>query len=75
MAQERRTGAEAKKGASETASSATRTAGCGAIVVRKRSLGFSSRAFYLQNAHFSKWRDPDSNRGHHDFQICPEIDG
>ena len=20
----------------------------------------------------SEWRDPDSNRGHHDFQSCPE---
>ena len=25
--------------------------------------------FYLQNARFSKWRDPDSNRAHHDFQL------
>ena len=24
---------------------------------------------------FLKWRDPDSNRGHHDFQIRPETYG
>ena len=22
---------------------------------------------------FLKWRDPDSNRGHRDFQFCPQI--
>ena len=26
--------------------------------------------FFLQNARKRKWRDPDSNRGHHDFQSC-----
>ena len=31
-------------------------------------LGFSSYAFTLQNTRSSQWRDPDSNRGHHDFQ-------
>jgi hypothetical protein len=40
-----------------------------------KTFGPSSRAFYLQNDRFSKWRNPDSNRGHHDFQICPETYG
>src|SRR5215207_8591060 len=27
-------------------------------------------AIYLQIATKREWRDPDSNRGHHDFQLC-----
>ena len=33
---------------------------------------FSRTIFYLQNARKRKWRDPDSNRGHHDFQLGNE---
>jgi hypothetical protein len=29
--------------------------------------------FYCVLQDFLKWRDPESNRGHHDFQTCPEI--
>jgi len=37
---------------------------------KTEALSFS---WYLQD--FLKWRDPDSNRGHHDFQIGPEYYG
>jgi hypothetical protein len=29
--------------------------------------------FFLQTARKLKWRDPDSNRGHHDFQARPAV--
>ena len=49
------------------------TRSCCSVV--SKGPGWSSGPFYffcyLQD--FLKWRDPDSNRGHHDFQICPEI--
>jgi hypothetical protein len=31
--------------------------------------------FFCVLQDFLQWRDPDSNRGHHDFQICPETYG
>jgi hypothetical protein len=37
-----------------------------------KSLGSSRWVFYLQKGRISKWRDPDSKRGHHGFQIGPE---
>jgi hypothetical protein len=36
-----------------------------------KSFGTSLRVFYLQKGRISKWRDPDSKRGHHDFQVFP----
>jgi hypothetical protein len=36
-----------------------------------KSFGSSRWAFYLQKGRISKWRDPDSKRGHHDFQVFP----
>jgi hypothetical protein len=61
--------------AQHPAFSASREAGCGVFVVGRSVLGFGIWAFYLQNTRFLEWRDPDSNRGHHDFQICPETHG
>ena len=46
----------------------------GGVKVVSKGPGWRSGPFYffcvLQD--FNEWRDSDSNRGHHDFQICPE---